>query len=78
VPQGAFYAFVDVGAAMSGDLWALAEEWLGFGVAVLPGTAFGSEYTTRVRMSLATRYQDIEAAARRIRERVSAVAEARR
>jgi aspartate/methionine/tyrosine aminotransferase len=77
-PKGAFYAFPDVSGAMSGDLWALAEEWLAFGVAVLPGTAFGPEYTTRVRMSLATRYEDIEEAARRIRERVGAPTAARR
>jgi aspartate aminotransferase len=77
-PKGAFYAFPDVGGAMSGDLWALADEWLGMGVAVLPGTAFGPEFTTRVRMSLATKREDIEEAARRIRERVSAPAGARR
>ena len=44
------------------------------GVAVLPGTAFGPEYGDRVRLSLATRREDIVEAARRIHERVAAIA----
>jgi aspartate aminotransferase len=76
-PKGAFYAFPDVAGAMSGDIWALVEEWLAMGVAVLPGTAFGAEYGTRVRLSLATRREDIEEGARRITERVRAAAGAR-
>jgi len=64
-PRGAFYAFPDVTGVLAGrDLWTLAEEWLALGVAVLPGTAFGPEYTHHVRMSLATRRDDIAAAAR--------------
>ena len=64
-PRGAFYAFPDVSGALGGrDLWALVEDWLARGVAVLPGTAFGAEYATRVRMSLATRHEDVEEAAR--------------
>jgi aspartate aminotransferase len=71
-PRGAFYAFADVSAALQGrDLWALAEEWLGFGVVVLPGTAFGSEFTDRVRLSLATRREDVARAAELIRERAA-------
>ena len=67
-PRGAFYAFADVSAALQGrDIWALVEEWLGFGVAVLPGTAFGPEYGAWVRLSLATRREDIVEAASRIR-----------
>lgn len=66
-PRGAFYAFADVSGARAGrDIWALIDEWLGFGVAVLPGTAFGPEYGDWVRMSLATRPADIAEAAQRI------------
>jgi aspartate/methionine/tyrosine aminotransferase len=67
VPKGAFYAFANVAAARgSRDVWALVDEWLGFGVAVLPGTAFGPEYGDWVRLSLATRADDVAEAARRI------------
>lgn len=67
VPKGAFYAFADVSGARAGrDIWALIDEWLSFGVAVLPGTAFGAEYADWVRMSLATRPADIAEAAQRI------------
>ncbi|HYM80196.1 MAG TPA: aminotransferase class I/II-fold pyridoxal phosphate-dependent enzyme [Candidatus Limnocylindria bacterium] len=73
-PQGAFYAFADVGLALAGrDIWALIEEWLSIGVAVLPGTAFGAEYRGWVRMSLATRREDIVAAAARLKHHVTAV-----
>ena len=66
-PKGAFYAFANVTAARGPrDLWALVEDWLGFGVAVLPGTAFGPEYGDWVRLSLATRAEDVTEAARRI------------
>ena len=66
-PKGAFYVFADVKAARGErDLWALAEEWLGFGVAVLPGTAFGPEHADRVRLSLATRAEDVAEGGRRI------------
>src|SRR5262245_49265279 len=62
-PAGAFYAFADVSAALQGrGIWDLVEEWLGFGVAVLPGTAFGPEYGEWVRLSLATRSEDVAAA----------------
>jgi aspartate/methionine/tyrosine aminotransferase len=71
-PRGAFYAFADVSAALQGrDVWALVEEWLGFGVAVLPGTAFGPAFTGRVRLSLATRREDVARAAQLLRERVT-------
>jgi aspartate/methionine/tyrosine aminotransferase len=63
-PKGAFYAFLDVSGVRAGrDLWALVEEWLELGVAVLPGTAFGEEFTGHVRLSLATRREDIAWAA---------------
>jgi aspartate aminotransferase len=75
-PLGAFYAFPDVSGALQrggGDaLWALVEEWLSFGVAVLPGTAFGPEYVDRVRLSLATRREDIIEAARRLQAHYAA------
>ncbi len=74
-PQGAFYAFPDVSAARgTGDIWALVDSWLAMGVAVLPGTAFGPEYGDRVRLSLATRREDIAEAALRIQERVASAA----
>ena len=66
-PKGAFYVFADVKAAMGGrDVWALVDEWLGFGVAALPGTAFGPEFGDFVRLSLATRAEDVAEGARRI------------
>ncbi len=66
-PRGAFYVFADVSAALRGrDLWALVREWLELGVAVLPGTAFGPEYDRHVRLSLATRREDVHEAARRL------------
>jgi aspartate/methionine/tyrosine aminotransferase len=69
-PRGAFYVFANVRPALAGrDAWALAEEWLSWGVAVLPGTAFGAEYVDRVRMSLATRADQVADAARILRER---------
>jgi aspartate/methionine/tyrosine aminotransferase len=49
-------------------VWDLMRRWLDLGVAVLPGTAFGPEYTHWVRMSLATRRDDLEAAGRILRE----------
>ncbi len=64
-PQGSFYVFADVSGVMDGaDIWSLVEEWLELGVAVLPGTAFGSEFDHHVRISLATRREDLTAAAR--------------
>ena len=66
-PQGAFYAFANVAGARAGrDPWALIEEWLGRGVAALPGTAFGPEYADWVRLSLATRRDDVAEGARRL------------
>lgn len=73
VPRGAFYAFADVSAArQERDIWALVDEWLAFGVAVLPGTAFGPEFGDRVRLSLATRREDVAEAASLIRHRAAA------
>jgi len=72
-PKGAFYVFADVSRARGErELWALVEEWLSWGVAVLPGTAFGADYGDWVRMSLATRADRVEAAAKILRERYAA------
>jgi len=74
-PKGAFYAFANVAGARQGrDIWTMIDEWLALGVAVLPGTAFGPEYSDWVRMSLATRGEDVSEAARRLREHVTAPA----
>jgi aspartate aminotransferase len=68
-PLGAFYAFADVGGALAGrDVWGLVRDWIGLGVAVLPGTAFGEEYRQHVRISLATRREDVIEGARILRE----------
>src|SRR5205085_9958053 len=70
-PRGAFYAFADVsGALRDRDVWALVDEWLEFGVAVLPGTAFGAEHGHWVRLSLATRREDVAEAAARLKQTV--------
>jgi aspartate/methionine/tyrosine aminotransferase len=77
VPKGAFYAFANVAKARSGrDLWELVDEWLGFGVAALPGTAFGPEFGDWVRLSLATRAEDVAEAAKRIAQHAGAAAKA--
>jgi aspartate aminotransferase len=76
-PLGAFYAFADVSAALASRdaqaLWELVREWLSFGVAVLPGTAFGPDHADCVRLSLATRRDDVVEAARLLREHYAAV-----
>jgi aspartate/methionine/tyrosine aminotransferase len=67
-PRGAFYAFANVGSVLAGrDIWALVEEWLELGVAVLPGTAFGPDFREWVRLSLATRREDVAEAAGRLK-----------
>jgi len=67
-PQGAFYVYADVSAALERrTVWDVVREWLDLGVAVLPGTAFGP-HPERVRLSLATRKEDVVEAARRLRE----------
>ena len=72
VPRGAFYAFADVsGALAGGDVWSLVEHWLSLGLAVLPGGAFGAEHADHVRMSLATRREDVSAAAELLTRRYS-------
>ena len=75
VPRGAFYAFPEVSQARGErEIGALVDEWLSIGVAVLPGTAFGPAHTDRVRLSLATRRDDVAEAARRLAAHVGAAA----
>jgi aspartate aminotransferase len=71
-PLGTFYAFAHVTLG-DRELWSLVEDWLSWGVAVLPGTAFGPEYVDWVRMSLATRSEQVVEAARILRERHAGV-----
>jgi aspartate aminotransferase len=67
-PAGAFFVFADVSAALERrTTWDLVREWLQLGVAVLPGTAFGP-FPEHVRLSLATRKEDVVEAVRRLRE----------
>lgn len=74
-PRGAFYAFANVRGALQGrDVWGLVDAWLELGVAVLPGTAFGPEHGEWVRLSLATRREDVAEAAARLRQHVTALA----
>ena len=68
-PRGAFYVFANVENALGGrTLWDMVMDWLELGVAVLPGTAFGKEFDTWVRMSLAASDADVSGAARLLRE----------
>jgi aspartate/methionine/tyrosine aminotransferase len=68
-PRGAFYAFADVSGALAGrDIWELVRDWIALGVAVLPGTAFGSGYGHHVRISLAASREDVTEGARILRE----------
>jgi aspartate/methionine/tyrosine aminotransferase len=72
-PRGAFYVFADVSAARRDrDPWTLIEEWLALGLAALPGTAFGPEYGNWVRLSLATRSEDVAAAGEMLRHHYAA------
>jgi aspartate aminotransferase len=67
-PRGAFYVFADVSRALERrTAWDLVREWLELGIATLPGSAFGP-HPEHVRLSLATRKEDVVEAARRLRE----------
>jgi aspartate/methionine/tyrosine aminotransferase len=76
VPGGAFYAFPDVTGALarlglSAD--ALAERLLvEYGVACLPGSAFGPGATHRLRFSYATSPEAIDTALTRLQEALDA------
>ena len=65
-PQGAFYVFPSVKkSGMDGLTFAkkLLEEQK---VAVVPGTAFGREFTDRIRISYASSYEDLKEALNRM------------
>lgn len=71
-PSGAFYVFANVAQARgSRDLWSLVDEWMAFGVACLPGLAFGPEYGDWVRLALCTRAEDVKEAGARIARHTS-------
>ena len=71
MPQGAFYAFPSVKkTAMNGLMFAqklLSEQK----VAVVPGTAFGDEYTDYIRISYASNFEKLKEALRRMEEFVN-------
>jgi aminotransferase len=68
MPQGAFYAFPSVKkTGMNGLTFAqklLSEQK----VAVVPGTAFGDEYTDNIRISYASAFEKLKEALRRMEE----------
>jgi aspartate/methionine/tyrosine aminotransferase len=67
VPLGAFYAFANIREARGErDVWGLIDEWLGVGVAALPGTAFGPAFGDWVRLAMCTRREDVAEAAKRL------------
>lgn len=71
-PSGAFYVFANVAEARgSRDPWALVDEWMAFGVACLPGLAFGPEYGDWVRLALCARAEDVREAGARIARHTS-------
>ena len=66
-PLGAFYAFANIREARGDrDVWGLIDEWLGIGVAALPGTAFGPAFGDWVRLAMCTRREDVAEAAKRL------------
>jgi aspartate aminotransferase len=77
VPLGAFYAFANVREARGErDVWGLIDEWLGIGVAALPGTAFGPAFGDWVRLAMCTRREDVAEAAKRLAAHHAASAKA--
>lgn len=72
-PTGAFYVFANVAESRgTRTLWELVDAWLAFGVASLPGTAFGPEHGDWVRLALCTRAEDVAEAGRRIAQHAGA------
>ena len=73
-PRGAFYAFPDISrTGLSSE--AFSERLLyDYGVAVIPGSAFGASGEGYVRASLATSYEDLQEALVRIERFISALA----
>ncbi len=62
-PEGAFYVFADTGE----DCVSYVENLLAYGVAVTPGTPFGSWNETYVRISYATSMENLKKAVERIK-----------
>ena len=76
-PLGAFYAFANIREARGErDVWGLIDEWLGIGVAALPGTAFGPAFGDWVRLAMCTRREDVAEAAKRLASHHAASARA--
>lgn len=70
-PQGAFYIFVNV-KSLGMTSMEVAEYLLEHAkVALVPGSAFGSEGEGHLRISYACSYEDLQEAAKRIREAVA-------
>ena len=70
-PQGAFYIFVNV-KSLGMTSMEVAEYLLEHAkVALVPGSAFGSEAEGYLRISYACSYEDLQEAAKRIREAVA-------
>lgn len=70
-PQGAFYIFVNV-KSLGMTSMEVAEYLLEHAkVALVPGSAFGSEREGYLRISYACSYEDLQEAAKRIREAVA-------
>ncbi len=66
MPQGAFYAFPSV-KSTGMDCLTFAKKLLSEQkVAVVPGTAFGDEYTDHIRISYASAYEKLKEALRRM------------
>lgn len=71
MPQGAFYAFPSV-KKTGMDSMTFAEKLLSEQkVAVVPGTAFGDEYTDNIRISYASGFEKLKEALRRMEEFVN-------
>ncbi len=62
-PEGAFYVFANTGE----DCMSYVENLLAYGVAVTPGTPFGSWNETYVRISYATSMENLKKAVERIK-----------
>ena len=70
-PQGAFYIFVNV-KSLGMSSMEVAEYILEHAkVAMVPGSAFGSEGEGYLRLSYACSYEDLQEACKRIREAVA-------
>ena len=70
-PQGAFYIFVNI-KSLGMSSMEVAEYMLEHAkVAMVPGSAFGSEWEGYLRLSYACSYEDLQEACKRIKDAVS-------